>query len=145
MCVLILCLFNPFFFFFFSQEQEENKGATSWPEYYIDQLNSMAAVSMSFLKTFLCPLTFMNWSSFNNWLYILHWNWTLRIKRHGSPKDVNSVINYSPSCLYKHVRPSFIFGTQIKIFLMKSESFLTLHSKGLTTFKAEMVPRSSTK
>ncbi len=25
------------------------------------------------------------------------------------------------------VRPSFIFGTQIKIFLMKSKSFLTLH------------------
>ncbi len=25
------------------------------------------------------------------------------------------------------VRPWFIFGTQIKIFLMKSESFLTLH------------------
>lgn len=38
--------------FYSSQEQEENKGATSWPEYYIDQLNSMAAVSMSFLKTF---------------------------------------------------------------------------------------------
>ncbi len=27
----------------------------------------------------------------------------------------------------KPVRPSFIFGTQIKIFLMKSESYLTLH------------------
>uniref|UniRef100_A0A8D0APB8 Dishevelled associated activator of morphogenesis 1b n=1 Tax=Sander lucioperca TaxID=283035 RepID=A0A8D0APB8_SANLU len=27
------------------KEQEENKSATSWPEYYIDQLNSMAAVS----------------------------------------------------------------------------------------------------
>ncbi|KAI2651918.1 Disheveled-associated activator of morphogenesis 1 [Labeo rohita] len=26
-----------------ASEQEENKGATSWPEYYIDQLNSMAA------------------------------------------------------------------------------------------------------
>ncbi|XP_061091879.1 disheveled-associated activator of morphogenesis 1 isoform X1 [Conger conger] len=25
------------------KEQEENKGATSWPEFYIDQLNSMAA------------------------------------------------------------------------------------------------------
>uniref|UniRef100_A0A671NA30 Disheveled-associated activator of morphogenesis 1-like n=1 Tax=Sinocyclocheilus anshuiensis TaxID=1608454 RepID=A0A671NA30_9TELE len=35
------------------KEQEETKSATSWPEYYIDQLNSMAAVSMSFLKTFL--------------------------------------------------------------------------------------------
>lgn len=29
------------------QDQEENKGATSWPEFYIDQLNSMAAVSIS--------------------------------------------------------------------------------------------------
>uniref|UniRef100_A0A673G1Y6 Disheveled-associated activator of morphogenesis 1-like n=1 Tax=Sinocyclocheilus rhinocerous TaxID=307959 RepID=A0A673G1Y6_9TELE len=28
-------------------EQEENKGATSWPEFYIDQINSMAAVSMT--------------------------------------------------------------------------------------------------
>uniref|UniRef100_A0A8C9MSS5 Dishevelled associated activator of morphosis 1 n=1 Tax=Serinus canaria TaxID=9135 RepID=A0A8C9MSS5_SERCA len=26
------------------KDQEENKGATSWPEFYIDQLNSMAAV-----------------------------------------------------------------------------------------------------
>ncbi len=31
-------------------------------------------------------------------------------------------MNYSPSCRSKPVRPSFIFGTQIKIFLMKSES-----------------------
>ncbi len=37
------------------------------------------------------------------------------------------VINYSPSCHSKLVRPSFIFGTQIKIFLMKSERFLSLH------------------
>ncbi len=44
-----------------------------------------------------------------------------------SPKNENSVINYSPSCLSKPVRPSFIFRTQIKIFLMKSESFLTLN------------------
>uniref|UniRef100_A0A8C2J0D6 Dishevelled associated activator of morphogenesis 1a n=1 Tax=Cyprinus carpio TaxID=7962 RepID=A0A8C2J0D6_CYPCA len=29
------------------KEQEENKGATSWPEFYIDQINSMAAVSMT--------------------------------------------------------------------------------------------------
>ncbi len=33
-----------------------------------------------------------------------------------SPKNENSVINYSPSCHCKPVRPSFIFGTQIKIF-----------------------------
>uniref|UniRef100_A0A673KNV9 Target of myb1 like 2 membrane trafficking protein n=1 Tax=Sinocyclocheilus rhinocerous TaxID=307959 RepID=A0A673KNV9_9TELE len=44
-----------------------------------------------------------------------------------SPKNENSVINYSPSCRSKPVRPSFIFRTHIKEFLMKSESFLTLH------------------
>ncbi len=33
----------------------------------------------------------------------------------------------SPSCRSKPTRPSIIFGIQIKIFLMKSESFLTLH------------------
>ncbi len=37
----------------------------------------------------------------------------------------NAAINYS--CHFKPIRPSFIFWTQIKIFLMKSESFLTLH------------------
>ncbi len=31
--------------------------------------------------------------------------------------------------LFQTVRPSFVFGTQIKIFLMKSESFLTLNRK----------------
>ncbi len=31
-------------------------------------------------------------------------------------------LNYSPLCRSKPVRPLFIFGTQIKIFLMKSES-----------------------
>ncbi len=36
-------------------------------------------------------------------------------------------INYSPLCHSKPVRSSFIFGTQFKIFLMKSKSFLTLH------------------
>ncbi len=42
-------------------------------------------------------------------------------------QNENSVINYSPSCRSKPIRPSFIFRTQIKMFLMKSESFLTLH------------------
>ncbi len=41
------------------------------------------------------------------------------------PKNENSVSNYSPSSF--PVRPSFIFRTQIKIFLIKSESFLTLY------------------
>ncbi len=42
-------------------------------------------------------------------------------------QNENSVINYSPSCRSKPVRPTFIFRTHIKIFLMKSESSLTLH------------------
>uniref|UniRef100_A0A8C4J689 Dishevelled associated activator of morphosis 1 n=1 Tax=Dromaius novaehollandiae TaxID=8790 RepID=A0A8C4J689_DRONO len=37
------------------KDQEENKGATSWPEFYIDQLNSMAAVSIS--STACTPLS----------------------------------------------------------------------------------------
>ncbi len=44
------------------------------------------------------------------------------LKRVCSPKNENCVINYSPSCRFKHVRPPFIFGTQITIFLMESES-----------------------
>ncbi len=43
------------------------------------------------------------------------------------PQNENSVINYSTSCRSKPARPSFIFRTQIKIFVMKCESFLTLH------------------
>ncbi len=46
------------------------------------------------------------------------------VYRDSSPKNDISVINYSPSC---PVRPSFIFRTQIKIFLMQSESYQTLH------------------
>ncbi len=41
----------------------------------------------------------------------------------------NSVFKYSPSCCYKPVRPSFLFGTQTKIFLMKPKSYLTLHKQ----------------
>ncbi len=37
-------------------------------------------------------------------------------------KGIVSVINYSPSCRSKPVRLSFIFGTQIKICLIKSEN-----------------------
>ncbi len=49
------------------------------------------------------------------------------VKGIAHPKKINSVINYSPSCQSKPVKPSFIFGTQIKIFLMHSESSLTLY------------------
>ncbi len=51
----------------------------------------------------------------------------ISVFRDSSPKNENSVINYSPSYASKPVRPSFIYATQIKILLMKSESFLTLH------------------
>ncbi len=44
-----------------------------------------------------------------------------------SPKYENDVIINSPSCCSKPIRPSLILGTQIKIFFMKSMSFLTLH------------------
>ncbi len=55
------------------------------------------------------------------------WKYIEYTYRDSSPKNENSVINYSPSCRSKPVRPSFIFGTQIKIFLIKSKSSLTLH------------------
>jgi len=42
-------------------------------------------------------------------------------ERVSSPKNEISVINYSPSCRSTPIRPSFIFGTQIKIFLIKSD------------------------
>ncbi len=38
-----------------------------------------------------------------------------------SRKNTNSVINYTPLCIFKPVRPSFILGTQMKLFLMKSK------------------------
>ncbi len=55
---------------------------------------------------------------------------TEQIQKNSSPKNVcipNSVIIYLPSCGSKPVIPLFIFGTQIKLFLIKSKSFLTLH------------------
>ncbi len=51
----------------------------------------------------------------------------MNIKGTVHQKNENSVTNYSPSCRSKPVRHSFIFGTQIKIFFIKSESLQTLH------------------
>ncbi len=54
------------------------------------------------------------------WLYNKPWHFhlisLLHHARDSSPKNENSVINYSPSCRSKPVRPLFIFGPQIKIF-----------------------------
>ncbi len=44
-------------------------------------------------------------------------------------KAENSVINDPPSWRSKFVRPLCVFGTQIKIFLLKSGSFLTPHKQ----------------
>ncbi len=44
-----------------------------------------------------------------------------------SCQNENCVINYSPSCRSKPIRTLFIFRTQIKMFLIKSESYLTRH------------------
>jgi len=56
-----------------------------------------------------------------------------------SPRNENSVITYSPSCCSNQVKlSSFIFGTQLKIFVMKSERFLFL-SYATTTLTIEKV------
>ncbi len=39
--------------------------------------------------------------------------WFWQLKKYGSPKNENTVINYSPSCRSKPARPSFMFITQI--------------------------------
>ncbi len=47
-------------------------------------------------------------------------------------------MNYLPLCRSKNARPSFIFGTQIEIFLMKFEAFWPcLDSNATNTFKAQ--------
>jgi len=49
------------------------------------------------------------------------------------------VINYSPSCRSKPIRPSFIFRTQIKIFFDEIRQLSDLHidCNVITTFKAQ--------
>ncbi len=45
---------------------------------------------------------------------------SLNLKGWFTQKKKKLVFNYSPSCRSKPIRPSFIFGTQVKIFLMTS-------------------------
>ncbi len=61
---------------------------------------------------------------FRKYKYYLENNFFLSVSL---PNNEHSVTNYSPSCCSKPIRPWFIFGTQIKIFFMKSESFLLFH------------------
>ncbi len=60
------------------------------------------------------------WGSLSHWsgwaIHIHKWLYG-QMYRYSSPKNENSVINYSPWCRSKPVRPSLIFRTQIKIFL----------------------------
>jgi len=64
-------------------------------------------------------------------LYAIVYRSVVNFKGLVHPKNENSVINYSPSCHSTPVRPLFIFGTQIKIFLIKSDSSVKL----IYTFK----------
>ncbi len=60
------------------------------------------------------------WWFVDNKLRNMYWD--------SSPKYENSVINNSHgTCCSKAIRSLSIFGTQIKIFLRKSMTFLTLH------------------
>uniref|UniRef100_A0A671K358 Tetratricopeptide repeat domain 17 n=1 Tax=Sinocyclocheilus anshuiensis TaxID=1608454 RepID=A0A671K358_9TELE len=52
------------------------------------------------------PVRYHRGELFENVHYI-----QVKLKTDSSPKNENSVINYSPSCCSKPVRPSFIFGT----------------------------------
>ncbi len=56
-----------------------------------------------------------------------------------SPKNENSVINYSPSCRPKHARPLFVFRTHITIFFLLNPRALRpcIDSKGPITFKVQ--------
>ncbi len=71
-------------------------------------------------------------------IMLLYWlERELKLLLKGSfTKNENTVINYSPSCHSKPARPSFIFETQMNIFLMKSARFLTLNSNATTKFKS---------
>ncbi len=55
------------------------------------------------------------------------WNYILVFFNRGSAPEQNLDINYS--CRSKPVKPLFIFGTQIKIFFIKSKCFLTLRKQ----------------
>ncbi len=63
-------------------------------------------------------------------------------------KKDSSPINDSLSCRSRPERPMFIFGTQIKIFLMKSKSFLNLtrrrHSRECSCYSCECASKTDT-
>ncbi len=53
-------------------------------------------------------------------------------------KKKNSVSNYSPSCCSKLIRPLFIFGTQIKIFLRNPRALWpSIDSNGTNMIKIQ--------
>jgi len=84
----------------------------------------MFAIECLIFELFLIKLWIIdplqgNWSIFHDTILPCSGHLTTLLYR----EIEDSAINYSPSCRSKN----FIFGTQVKIFLMKSESFLSLH------------------
>ncbi len=111
----IFTLVFPFFFFFASESH----------------LNYMCTLSFVWNPKNTSDQTFWVWfymilcssSSYRLRCYLASILWLVATSVKGIVhQKIKIVINYSPSCRSKPVRPSFIFGTQIKIFLMKSES-----------------------
>ncbi len=68
-----------------------------------------------------------------------NWVWHPRLKGIVQPKNKNSVIHYSLLCCPKHVRPSFIFRTQMNIyFLLNLRALWPCMDRNRTdTFKAQ--------
>ncbi len=75
----------------------------------------------------------------SRWWQNVHFWVNYPIKDSISSKNKNSVINYSPSCRSKPVRPSFFFKTQIKIFFRWNPRAFwpSIDSNATDTFKAQ--------
>ncbi len=59
-----------------------------------------------------------------------------KLMGHYRRPEVNYVINYSPSCCSKPVRPPFIFGTHIKY--IQTARILKLHDQGPETYPCDI-------
>jgi len=87
----------------------------------IDVLEFCLAVFFCF---FFMVLHYMERRENVHWLCFAQDGSSKALKGTVHPKIKNYIIIFSRSCRSKPVRHSFIFRTQIKIFLMKSERFL---------------------
>ncbi len=109
------------------RRQSESITPDLWPHSFGKMFSFLSATLSLFLCCFL-PFSFKSYLPIGLWIYIhniVTWGSESGLfKEIVHPKNENSVFKYSPSCRSK---PSFIFGTQIKMFLMISESYLILH------------------